>query len=500
MKGWKTSCYAIVFIALTSALVGCGGSRSSLSDGYASRALFIPVGVDSTVAMLADSLSQASFVDYDSETQARALGGEALQLIQESDSLWKILEMTRENGKTVTREDSVQSIHAFNEAAVAYQEAAQLQGDNESMLLARQTGLLDLAQEKFEEAITYNPFDEQARALLARVYLLQYTRLKRAGAIDQSITILERLTRLEQGRHELYSELAAAYYSKEDWPQAALNYGKAEAVLFGARETDVNAEVPGALSPDDSALVFNYAYYLGESSAFAYDAAAATVALERARVYASGPTEEDVVDSFIEWMSWDDGNIRASELRDELAALEIDDIAAAEAGYLDLLPMLNTQPARDEITWKLALVEANQGKTEQAVGRLKPIVDRTRRLDDGSSEDPDFARYFDSYGALCYNLASENLRETRNKRNALTYYLQSASIAWENRALAYLEVAKILQNNTQEAIGYAEKGLAANPDDSNKKEIYALLVSLHRRAGNQQEARRYFNMHRALNP
>ena len=277
----------LIIIAIV--LAGCGSSRNTGSEMFSASSFFVPAGVDSSVAILADSLSRESFVGFERETQSRALTEEAYLLVQESDSLWRILEMTREDGYEVSEQDSIQSIHSFNEAALAYQEAAQLSGDNEEALLRRQEGLLDLAQQKFEEAITYNPFDEQARALLARVYLFQYNRLKRDGAIENSITILERLVRLEKGRHDFYSELASAYFSQENWSEAAMNYRKAELTLFEAREMDVTAETPGQLSEQDSLTLFNYTYYFGESSAYAYDAPAAIEALERARVFAQGP-------------------------------------------------------------------------------------------------------------------------------------------------------------------------------------------------------------------
>ena len=185
-------------------------------------------------------------------------------------------------------------------------------------------------------------------------------------------------------------------------------------------------------------------------------------------------------------------------MRDDLALLESENLGAAEKGYNDLMGVVQTQPARDEVTWKLALVEANLNKTESAVTRLKTLVDRTSLKADGTPEDESYVRYFDAYGTLCYNLASENLKEKRDKRAALTYYLQSAQFAWENQARAYFEAARILQNNTPEAIKYAESGLASNPSAQDQKSLYALLVSLHRRAGNQSEARRYFSLHKAM--
>ncbi len=483
---------SILFLCVV--LTGCGGSKGSLSDGLGYSSFFVPAGVDSTVAILADSLSRESFVEYDQETQGRLLSEEAFALVQESDSLWRILEMSREDGHVVSEDDSIQSIHSFNEAAVAYQEAAQLGGD-ESALLTRQEGLLDLAQQKFEEALTFNPFDEQTRALLGRVYLYQYNRLKKAGAIENSITILERLVRLEKGRHEFFSELASAYYSQENWQQASVNYLNAETALIDARELDVNAPEPGMLTDQDSLTLFNYAYYYGETSAFMYSTNEAMSGLSRAKTFAPGPAEIEIVDGVIEWIEWDGGNIQASELRDDLAMLEGENLEAAEDGYHDLMGMLQTQPAKDEITWKLALVEANLKKNESAVMRLKTLVDR---IPGDLAEDEDNKRYLDAYGTLCYNLASENLRDKRDKRGALTYYLQSASIAWQNQARAYFEAAKILQNNTPEAIRYAEQGLASSPSLEDKKSLYALLVSLHRRAGNQSEARKYFSLHKEL--
>ena len=356
-------------------LSGCGGSKGTVSDGFGHSSFFVPAGVDSSVAILADSLSRESFVEYEKEAQGRELSEEAYELVLESDSLWKILEMTREDGHQVSENDSIQSIHSFNEAAVAYQEAAQLNGSEEA-LLTRQAGLLDLAQQKFEEALTFNPFDEQTRALLGRVYLYQYSRLKKEGAIENSITILERLVRLEKGRHEFFSELASAYYSQENWQLAAVNYLKAEAALIDARETDVNAPEPGLLSDQDSLTLFNYAYYYGETSAFTYNTNEAMNALSRAKTFAPGPAEVEIVDGVIDWIEWDGGNIRASELRDELALLEGDNLEAAEDGYHDLMALLQTPSAKDEITWKLALVEANLKKNESAVTRLKALVDR----------------------------------------------------------------------------------------------------------------------------
>ena len=488
----------LVILVVSVLLTGCGGSKATVSDPFGYSPFFVPAGVDSTVAILADSLSRESFVEYERELQGRTLSEQAVALVQESDSLWKILEMTREDGHVVSEDDSIQSIHSFNEAAVAYQEAAQLSGGDEETLLMRQAGLLDLAQEKFEEALSFNPFDEQTRALLGRVYLYQYNRLKRDGAIENSITVLERLVRLEKGRHDFFSELASAYYSQENWQEASINYQKAEMALIDTRETDVNAAEPGVLSEQDSLTLFNYAYYYGETSAFMYDTPTAMDALSRAKTFASGPAEIDIVDGVIEWIEWDGGNIRASELRDDLAFLEGENLQAAEDGYHDLMAMLQTQSAKNEITWKLALVEANLQKNESAVTRLKTLVDRLPPSAADEAEQEKFKQYMDAYGTLCYNLATENLRDKRDKRSALTYYIQSASIEWQNQSRAFLEAAKILQNNTPEAIKYAEQGLEANPTTQDKKSLYALLVSLHRRAGNQSEARRYFTMHKEL--
>ena len=260
----------------------------------------------------------------------------------------------------------------------------------------------------------------------------------------------------------------------------------------------MDAVAPGLLSAQDSLTLFNYSYYYGESSAYLYDTPVAMDALNRAKTYAPGQAELDIVDGVIEWIEWDGGNIRASERRDELAFLEGEDLQAAEDGYHDLMAMLQTQSAINEITWKLALVEANLQKNESAVSRLKSLVDRLPETAVDEAENEKVKQYLDAYGTLCYNLATENLRDRRDKRGALTYYLQSASIEWENRSRAFLEAAKILQNNTNEAIRYAEQGLEAKPTTEDMKSLYALLVSLHRRAGNQSEARRYFTLHKEL--
>ena len=88
------------------------------------------------------------------------------------------------------------------------------------------------AQLNLEEAIKINPFDKNARMLLAVVYYNQQHIFGLQNNCLKSIEILERLTRIEKGEHELFRLLGDNYLALKQNDKALINFQKAHTVMI----------------------------------------------------------------------------------------------------------------------------------------------------------------------------------------------------------------------------------------------------------------------------
>jgi predicted Zn-dependent protease len=165
--------------------------------------------------------------------------------------------------------------------------------------------------------------------------------------------------------------------------------------------------------------------------------------------------------------------------------------AAAAQGFRELKPTLRTQSARNEIDWRLAQAEYQIGDREQAADRLQALVQRLELGSDGAPADSTNQRYLDTYGTICLNLGRRMRGE--DLRTSLKYLKQSAEVSWKQRALAELEVGRLLRNDVETSIAYLER--AADRDSGlgtkNRLQLYRTLVNQHRRLGHREEAIAY---------
>jgi tetratricopeptide (TPR) repeat protein len=481
---------------------GCSGSRHAARQGPPQAdALVVPPGVDSMVAAYADSLGQASFVSIPDQEVAAETREEAMTWTAYSDTLWHFLELAADT--TAGRVDPAAAeaaLRAANRAAGPLNQLIQLtqSGEIDSREgMHRQTILLGQAQHTLEESIRLNPFDEQTQGVLARVYTAQAQRLGKADAYDESIRVLEKLTRLRPDQHNLFLALANNYYQLRRWTPALQNYERAERVY---RETyDLVPDPAEALL--DSTLLFQYVTRQADVQVWRRDAPAALAAYERALGLAQVPEDIAFVRGEMAWIGWDGGNIAATATRDSLVDLEQSGrIEEAERGFRKLLDDVSTQKALDETEWRLAAVQYKTGRGDEAARRLLGLVQRTSVDANGAPVDSLYARYFDTYGTICFNQAMIFLGERRDNRTALQYLEQAAAIPWKERPRAYLESAKLLRSNVREAKRRAEQALteAERLSVADRKDLYGLLATFHRTEGNFAEARKYLELYRSM--
>ena len=488
----------ITALVLATAAFGCG-SGSGPSGITLPEARPVPAGVDSTVAVAADSLADASFVEPEAADEALVLQETGRLIVERTDSMWTVMSALVDSGRVVTPEDSAAAAAATNEGGVALVALDSLLRSSElevEALAARTEVLLDSAEVALEQAFQLNPFDTRSQVWLAQVYGLQARRLGQNEAYGRAIDELEKLVLLTPDQHTVYAMLANNYFYVENWDGAALNYEKAEEVY---RATwDLVVEDP---QPLDSAIVFSYVQAQGDMHVQRIDAARASEAYRRAYDFALTAEDSAYVTGELEWMAWDDMNIRSSFARDSLLLLEQQgDLSGARRGYAELLGSLSSRTAIDETDWRLSIVDYNLGNAEEAADRLHQLVTRTPKDPSGAPVDPAYAQYFDDFGTLCLNVGRSFRVEQRDNRTALKYFTQATTVNWTGRAVAHYEMARLLQGNVDASL---ESAMRATEDEEalsepQRLDLYRILMELNRRTGDFDAAARYRDAYRAL--
>lgn len=500
----KSKSYILFFIFIIFLLSSCKSTEPPPSElrPIEAEPFFVPEGIDSLSAVIADSIAGQSFVSVAREEQAEALKLEARSLVDKSDSLWAYLSMDNESEYSVSEDDSLKAIESYNEGAEALiesQELAQSDAADEE-LLRQQNELLDKAEKAFEDALVYNPFDAETKYGLSLVYQRKAVRLTNDEEYKKAIDVLERLVQIEKGEDAIYARLAENYYALGYWSEAAKNFQMAEKVYRDNKFLDPNISDPGELTPEDSSILFHYVFYRGDSQTNIYLADEALTSFGEAKSLATDEGLREDAQFMIDYIHWDDGNIAGRMARDSINTLRNEgNLEVAQQEYIKLLDQLKTQKAKDEIHWRTALTHYDMGREKDAAERLMNLVERTEtRLRDGMPMDSTYNQYFEDYGIVCYNIGLRHLREEKDRLTALKYFQQISSLPWSNRAKTNLEIANIISNNIPEAINHAEMALAEvnmlNDDD--ERELYRRLSDLHRRHGDTEAARKFIELWR----
>lgn len=462
-----------------------------------SRNLMTPAGVDSAVAARADSIADHLFVSIDQEQRAETHKRIGKKSTAKSDTLWKYLANEPDPSLRVSGADSLASIEAFNAGAKNLQALAQLESSdrknsapNEYKMEVQK--LLEEARYHFERALVLNPFDLETKSWLAQVYQSLAVRFLDENDHKQAVNILENLVRLEKGEHSLYARLGESYYALKDWQAAHDNFVLAESVLLQTADLDLNLQdAPPSL---DNAALFYYVYYQGDTEIKLHDAQRGMANLQRALTYASTEKERADIQSYLDWINWDDGNVEAVELRDQYLALqEQGKYHEAARGFLKLIPELRTRRASDEIIWRLAALEFQfLDRQNEGIERLKHVVQLAEKDASGAPSDSTYKKYFNSYGIMCHNLGLEH--HNKNRKFAFAYFQQAAAIDWEKRAKSFLELAKLSRNQPQMVMENCRQALNAPEqlDHNEQMQAYQLMVEALKRTGKFDEAKRYY--------
>ena len=515
--GWRGKpLLLLLIVAVLSS--GCG---STMPKNSGKREVDVPPGVSPQVALVADSLASGLFVSVNNERKADDLSTQAARHWSASDSLWSVIDSAKAGRLTVSAKDSAQAVwqqqSGYREVSKAEPLLREYDKTQQQGLIIQASYHLEQARLALEKAVQLDPFNKSAQNLLALIYQNLATRFPREMSYEKALHIWGTLARLEPGEYQYCYKLAETYYLQNEWQQAMENFRKAEDILVNSAEVsperlrDPDQPVSAVI---DSTTLFYAIWYQGQCASRQFDAPQALAHLQRAWNLTRDAAHRQAIESSIAWINWDDGNIRASVLRDTANALANRADRLAEQGNPDaarklykqatdgqeqLLSMVKTTRARHETEWTLAYIESpHLGRQAAAVTRLLALVESIPKDTLGAPADTTYRNYFDTYGTMCHNLGMDKLNSDR--RLAYTYFLQATTIHWRGRAKSFLMLSELSNSNPRQMVDYAERSLnlaeQLAPDEMVR--LHKFLVDGYRRLRDVNKARIYFEKLRTL--
>jgi hypothetical protein len=470
-----------------------------------------PVGIDVLTAQIADSIFSQVAVDDEDANRAMDFYDEA-QLIEElGDSLWNESSLGLQSGH-----DSLMALQQLSKAEQYLKRNPEsfkqtkkmmkrLNKLNSQVLAEVSKNLMIQGLGFFENAIRYDRFNINYRQLYSKFLQKLAERFNDNNYLIRAAEELERVVFIIKGQHILYYELGELYFKLRDWNNAFKNYDLAKNSLrksaIFSNATPENYFDRISEVPVDTNRLVGYLNQQAICKMKLYEAQPALALCREAKEITSNVEYKNRFQEKIDWILWDDGNIRASEIKERGDTLRIleKNYAAAKNVYLQsLLPILWTKRTKDETNWRIAQLDFQylENKAE-GVQRMFYVI-KNSAIDSLTSTpvDSNYLRYFNDYGRMCFNLGNEFY--DRDKLIAYIYFNQAAATHYEEQSKAFLRIAQISDFDPNETIDLCKKSMdyLDKLDDSEKNKLYEVMYKAYRKLGDFKNASYWFEKYR----
>ncbi|MBD3289478.1 hypothetical protein GF337_11800 [candidate division KSB1 bacterium] len=416
-------------------------------------------------------------------------------LAQLDSTMWKYLAIKDTSQWTITPEDSekvfkeyfVNGYRVFRKVT-KLQDRIKRNRTTYEKAAPQLEKLLTEAREKFEQGLKENPLDKYLKQAITRVYydLVQLYNFKKDDA--NRLQIFMNILQFEQKprtRVILNNQAGMIFFREELWEPAKERFRLAVNLIFEGEESEI-----------DSSALFTNIYFRGQSYMKLYDADSALISLTRARMIAPGEKEYEQITSLINFINWDEGNIRASEMYYDCRMLASNkEYEKAESDYLDLIDMIQSDRAKYEANYRLSLIQFNRlDKRDEGVARLWNVV---KLFEENPLPDKDGfvseASYWENYSYMCVQMANQYLATDRKK--AFVYYYKAAQIEGPDRGRAYLGLAGIAFNSAEVCLDYCNRAYEYEYqlNEGERKNLYNLFYLAHKRKGDFAESVKWYD-------
>jgi len=354
--------------------------------------------------------------------------------------------------------------------------------------------LLEEAKEKFEFAIELNPFGKNFQTAVRSVYnsLERYYSVankddKKQFVDEKRYIILNKILCYEKRRIQImgvHQKLGKMYWDYKDWENAEKHFLIASELIFESEDAKI-----------DSNRLFQYLYYRGDSQLKLYKADYARTSFEYARQIAPSELWYNRLTNLIKYINWDDGNIKASEVRQSaLIFANQKKFEEAEKKYRDLINIIKTQSALYSAQLQLANIQFFQlDKKEEGINRLWNIVEKLPLTPDRSfPADTSLVRHWNYYARMCFSLGNEKMQT--NKKQSFAYYYKISTMECPIRGKAFLSLANLTTSNSELCLEYCNRAhdYLHQLVEVEKIKLFELMYQMYSVRGDFDEALTWF--------
>ena len=490
----KNTISTSICLGLLTLLLGCASNQHNFHSSYLLTENSIPPGIDSLIAVRADSLSNHYFVDFSQKMKSAFYVDQSKKLFKTGDSLWNLYLLISDTTLQNTEQDTSRVKQLFQKCQVILE--PDKKNDLERMRLfpdfkkvkSKLKDMLEKAKEDAERARHIDPYNLNARINFIEILKLIGKLTQEDEYFEHAINELNKFLEFEKSQHNIYALLAECHYSLQNWEQAYANFKKAQDVF---EQTAIFLSAYRPVKLDTSLLVY-YLEQQGDTKAKIYDDSSALNLLSQALQLTRSEKKKRFIQNYIDWINWDDGNIRAVEARDYSYQLcREGKYKKARKEFKKLLKILKTQRTRNQINWKIATISFGVlNKKNDGIQRLFTVV---KNIPVKNRSDSTSMVYLTDYGAMCYKLGLNYLKK-KDYKIAYAYFNQASKIDWEKRAESYFQLAQLSQFDSEETIKNCQNVLAyeAILSKPTLKKTYQLLVNAYKRNGDFDLARDYY--------
>ncbi len=481
---WKL----IYFILLFVVFAGCAGQKPGLHqhrEALSPKNDDLLPGTDSSIVKEAKKVFAG--VDFEKREQADRMLTRAINTFSVAESLRSCIQSNPPAEKKFFQFYETWFNQFTNEAVRSKLREEYKPNRLQQISLA----VLDSASQISYRAKLLNPFNLEIRSLLIKIYMKQGEITHQKSYYTRAAEELKRYLLFDKSNPYIYEKLGECYFALNYWEESYQAFREAERILKVNARFQLQADAAAETALDTNRLIY-YLHRQGEARVRLYDSDGAIALLTQAMQLSNSQVAKQELQKILDWINWDDGNIRASEIRDEIRRLEANNnFRESRSQYLELLKILRSIRAKNEINWRIASIEYNiLGRKNEALARMFHVIQSIQR---NPVVDPLREIYLKDYAAMCYSVGLDYLN-TNQMRLAYIYFHQASQIVWERQGDCFYQLAHLSRDNPAEGIRHCLRSLDFSDQISKSRiaSLYELLAILYKRMGEFDNANKYF--------
>ncbi len=523
---------SLILLLVGGLLFGCSRTAPIVVDSPEPVSNVVPIvepplpGTDTVIVQGVSETFDSTFVTFDAEQLARENHLRGQELFRRIEGiLAEMVGLSSLPDSLSTEESDVDTV-AFE---LANQEARRVLADAANAQLAMDSTtaltLLNEAQQLFEQAVSLNPWYEEAQYQLAQVYAIRASHFQDVRAWGETLEILRELVKLRADEHGLWAEMAIAFENLGRPIASGLTWRQAAQVVLEDSEYAFELTPP----PVDSTTFFTYNVQAYRAFVDGRYGEGVHVSLGDLWNYVTTEEESEFVLGEFSWALWDYDNFENRLVFDSLRSSAANDPQGAMIQIGVLISELSRPSAIREAKYNHAILSYDNGNQDAALDSLNRLWHNTMRVLEDSSfasdaRDADDVSVQGSSVMVLHDLTTSPLpypefmndlreayatflferalfhRQQGASALAFTYLMQVGEVQSSLAGKAFIEALRLARYNPRQALELEPQveAIFATMENEDKLAYLTQMGQHHRRLGNNEAAATFLQRYRDL--